>query len=329
MSLLSSETFALPPVLRLRLSYRLLADARVPEYKGAMLRGGFGFAFHSASCPSACWKKAAQCTQATICPYRWVFETPHPPEVRNYHDLQDVPRPFVIELPADRRKQIPAGETLEFGLHIIGRGIDFLPYFIFSFVRLGELGLGGDRVLAVLERVMVQDRWSVTGPTIYLDGQVLNSDVRTLTLGPAQVLAQATMLPTTVKLTLPTPLRIKARKAWVTTFDLAALVRAICWRLGALATFHGAGNWEIDYRPLITMTEQVSVANVATRWVDWERQSSRDQQARMELGGIVGEVELEHVPVDLRALLLAASLTHVGKACVFGHGAIQLAASAA
>jgi hypothetical protein len=44
----------------------------------------------------------------------------------------------------------------------------------------------------------------------------------------------------------------------------------------------------------------------------------------MTLGGILGSAVLREVPPDLRTVLLMGSLIHVGKACVFGHGAYRL-----
>ena len=113
------------PLLRARMTLRLLEDTDLPEHKGAMLRGGFGYAFQRASCPEGCWGRSDACAAVTLCPYRWVFETPRPPGVEPLHDLQDIPRPFVIEPPADGRTRYAAGDALEFGLVLIGRGIDY------------------------------------------------------------------------------------------------------------------------------------------------------------------------------------------------------------
>lgn len=109
-------TFPHLPVLRARLTYRLLQDTTLPPYKGALLRGGFGYAFQRASCARSCWGRAERCDAAILCPYRWVFETPRPDGVPHLHDLQDVPRPFVIEPPLDHKRQYAAGDALEFGL---------------------------------------------------------------------------------------------------------------------------------------------------------------------------------------------------------------------
>ena len=100
------------PILRARLTMRMLEDATLPPYKGAMLRGGFGYAFQRSSCPQACWGHSDTCAVSALCPYRWVFETPHPPEIGHLHDLQDLPRPFVIEPPHDQRTHFAAGDAL-------------------------------------------------------------------------------------------------------------------------------------------------------------------------------------------------------------------------
>lgn len=116
--------FVLPdlPVLRARVTLRLLEHAALPAFKGGMLRDGFGYAFQRASCPPACWSRSDACTIRPLCPYRSVFEPPHPPDVAQLHDLRDVPRPFMIEPPLDARMQYAAGDRLEFGLVLIGRG---------------------------------------------------------------------------------------------------------------------------------------------------------------------------------------------------------------
>jgi hypothetical protein len=145
---------------------RLLADVQLPAYQGAMLRGGFGYAFKRASYAQACWNHPSGCAIEALCPYRWVFETPHPPGVSHLHDLQDVLRPFVIEPPHEGRTHYGVGAALEFGLVLIGRGIDHLPFFLFSFEQLGRMGLGGARVPARLDRVEALRPWQPIGVTI-------------------------------------------------------------------------------------------------------------------------------------------------------------------
>ncbi len=332
--------FALPtdlPLLRMRISMRMLEDAPLPAFKGALLRGGFGYAFQRASCPQACWNHSDQCALKTVCPYRQVFETPHPPDVPHLHDLKDVPRPFVIEPPADTATHYAAGKMLEFQLVLIGQGIDALPYFFFGFEQLGRMGLGHQHARARLERVEALRPWQPTGPVVYQDGRVVLTveDNHPPNVHPVlgslpiydapTLLARAATLPADLRLELRTPLRVKARGTLLEQIEPAALVQALCWRLNALATFHGDGPWLVDHRVLVAQAQTITVEQEQVRWVDWERTSRRGGQARsMKLGGIIGSALLRGVPLEVRALLLVGSLVHVGKACVFGHGALEV-----
>ena len=140
-------------------------------------------------------------------------------------------------------------------------------------------------------------------------------------------MARAAQLPADLRISLSTPLRVKARGVFIETFDLGAIVQAACWRLNALATFHGGGPWDINHRALADEARAVAVEQPRVQWVDWERTSTREVQPRkMTLGGIIGGAVLRGVPPDVRAVLLAGSLVHVGKAAVFGHGAYRVEA---
>jgi hypothetical protein len=44
----------------------------------------------------------------------------------------------------------------------------------------------------------------------------------------------------------------------------------------------------------------------------------------MTLGGIIGGTTLRGAPPEVYAALRAGSLVHVGKACVFGHGWVEV-----
>jgi hypothetical protein len=314
------------PLLRARVSLRLLEDTTLPVYKGGMLRGGFGYAFQRASCPQSCWGNSQTCSVGALCPYRWVFETPRPPGIGSLHDLQDIPRPFVIEPPGDNRTSYSAGEALEFGVVLIGRGIDHLPYFLFSFEQLGRMGLGRGQARFRLERVEVLRPWEPTGPVIYQDGQVLSGATQELPLiTTTTIAARAATLSATLRLVLRTPLRVKARGDFLRVLDLPALIQAICWRLNALAIFHGGGAWDADHRALVAQAQAVVVAQQQVRWLDLLRTSTRGPEPKtMPQGGLVGTAMLEGVPPELRAVLLAGSVVHVGKACTFGHGGFQM-----
>lgn len=163
-----------------------------------------------------------------------------------------------------------------------------------------------------------------TGVAAYIDEAVRDlGDLPTHNL--AELPTRAAQLPADLQLTLQTPLRVKAGGSFIERVDLGAIVQAACWRISALATFYGHEPWIFDFRAVVAAARDVRVERADVRWVDWERTSTRGGGERqMKLGGLIGSAALREVPVAARAALLAGSLVHVGKACVFGHGRVEL-----
>ena len=84
-----------------------------------------------------------RCILKTKCACPYIFETPVPDGSRRMASLEHAPHPFVIEPPFDSRTQYAAGDVLVFVLVLVGRAIDYLPYFIFAFEQLGnDRGIG-------------------------------------------------------------------------------------------------------------------------------------------------------------------------------------------
>jgi hypothetical protein len=137
----------LPPAFTLahyRLTLEALEPLHLPPNKGSALRGGFGHTFKRLACAEP-WPCGQRCERGNACPYGYIFETTPPDESEVLSNLSEVPRPFVIEPPDDRRTFIPPGDRLTFGLTLVGRGINYLPYFIAVFRELGQVGLGKTR----------------------------------------------------------------------------------------------------------------------------------------------------------------------------------------
>ena len=120
--------------------------------KTNMLRGAFGTAFRRLCCIPQC-RDARQCPLAAACPYKQVFEPSPPPESDRLSKSQDVPRPFIFRATADTKTKFLPGEEFVFELVLIGRALDFLPYFVLSFRELAAQGLGLNRAKCQLESV--------------------------------------------------------------------------------------------------------------------------------------------------------------------------------
>jgi hypothetical protein len=324
----AAAVVTLPPlsIVRARVTMRMLEPATLPPYKGAMLRGGFGYAFQRATsaCPTTCWGHADACNATLVCPYRQYFEPERVAQGGPLHDLRDIPRAFVIEPPLDERRSYAAGDALEFGLVLIGKAIDVLPNFLYGFAELGRSGLGAQLAKARLEHAAALRPFQHSGLTIFADDEAhVPADPPTYNL--AELPSHAARLPADLRLTFQTPLRVKSGGAFIEHVDLAAIVQAACWRLAALTRFYGDRTWDVDYQPIVAAARRVRIERAETRWFDWERTSTRGGGRRsMKLGGLIGGVSLREVPLDVRTVLLAASLLHVGKATVFGHGQLAI-----
>ncbi len=124
----------------------------LPSYKGSTLRGGFGNAFKRVVCAL---KKndCADCILKEKCVYSYIFETPPPSDTKIMRKYISAPHPFIIEPPPERKRGYTPKDEITFGITLIGRAIDYLPYFIYTFDELGKMGIGKGRGRYELKRV--------------------------------------------------------------------------------------------------------------------------------------------------------------------------------
>jgi CRISPR-associated endoribonuclease Cas6 len=321
-----TSTLALPSNLTLT-HYRFILEAleplHLPPYKGSALRGGFGHTFKRLVCtnPLLCHER---CQLANECPYGYVFETSPPEGAEIFSRNQDVQRPFIIEPPRDRRELILPGERLNFGLTLIGHGMNLFPYFLAVFRELGWAGLGRTRgryELLTIDAVSpydgrVEDVYRADQQQIRITNLALNSEAMT---------AQAAELPTnrvTLEFLTPTRLKHKGRQVFEGP-PFQALIKALLGRTSSLSYFHCGQRLETDFRGLIDQAASVKMVAAESHWEDWSRVSGR-QKERINMGGLVGRVTYEGELEPFLPLLALGELIHVGKGTVFGNGQYRI-----
>jgi hypothetical protein len=298
---------------------------RVPPFKGSTLRGGFGHAFKHLVCFQPEVKTCASCLLRYTCPYSYVFETPVPPDAEVLSKNDRAPRPLVIEPPLDRRTDYPPGERLTFHVTLVGRAMDFLPYFLVAFQELGRQGLGRERGRFKLSRVEALAPFGEEAAPVYDEAQPAHIHARALPADWDSVEARAAQLPPDhVTLTFLTPARLKHKGRWVRQGPpFGALVKVLLGRVSSLSYFHCGERLEVDFRGLIDRAAEVHIAQSETHWEDWSRFSGRQKQ-RVEMGGLVGRVTYEGDLREYLPLLALGELVHVGKGTVFGNGQMSL-----
>jgi CRISPR-associated endoribonuclease Cas6 len=313
-----TDTLAALQLLPLQVTLRAQTPIQLPRYKGSALRGGFGAAFKETVCIVE-HRDCARCLLRARCAYPYVFDTPIPEGATRLRKYEAAPHPFVILPPLERHTSYQPGEMLTFGWTLIGRGADYLPYFIYTFERLGErYGLGKGRGRFLVEAV----RWlAPEGEPVVLYRGAEKTLQNTFRLLHVRELAGRAAVEPGDSLTLRflTPTRLVYAGSLTDSLDFHVLLRVLLRRLSNLAYFHCGTDLQLDFRGLIAAAEQVQTVASHLRWYDWERYSSR-QDARMPMGGVLGRVTYAGDLQPFLPLLWLGSYVHVGKGTSFGLG---------
>jgi hypothetical protein len=231
------------------------------------------------------------------------------------------PHPFVIEPPLERKSIYKPDEQLSFELTLIGKAIDYYPYFIYTFDELGKTGIGKGRGKFELHEAATSDGCIYTSENKKLAH--VNPDELSLILPDAYDSSQ-TSDNMTVKLTFITPTRISFDGHLTITLEFHMLIRTLIRRISLLYYFHCNGNLsEWNFKGIIEMAKQIKTKDSSLRWYDWERYSAR-QDTRMKMGGFIGDITFEGDIEPFMPLIRAGEILHVGKGTSFGLGKFQI-----
>ncbi len=301
---------------------RALEHINLPAYKGSTLRGGFGHAFKKVVCVNR-ERLCETCLLKEKCVYSYVFETPPPSDASKMRKYPYAPHPFVITPPLEEKRQYRQGETLCFELTLIGKSIDFLPYFIYTFDELGQIGIGKGKGKYKLEEL----RTSINkndGETLYSSAdKILRQNVQSMGLN--EILSHFSRFSSSNVLTLHflTPTRLKFDGKLSETLEFHVLIRNMLRRLSLLSYFHCGEELDLDFKGLIEKSLGIRVKTSNLRWVDWERYSNR-QETRMMMGGFTGAITFEGEIEPFLPYLLLGEYLHVGKGTSFGLGKYEI-----
>ena len=313
-----SRPLILPPLTRLRFRLRALDAIRLPAYSGSAWRGLLGHGLRR----TACVTRAPRCDGCLLlnhCVYASLFET-HAPLGVDTKRFAASPRPYVLDLNPTAPREIAVGDSLEPGIVLIGGASQQVPYLIHAMQHAGDRGLGRDRGRFALGAL---DRESEPGSGDWLTVY----DSAEGRYEPLEIpVAMAPPAPTSVRITLVTPLRIKRHGHFLRPGDFSAVdfLLNLCARLRLLAEHHGGDPAALEWTRLHNGAERIELCNCCLRWHDWTRWSSR-QDTLMQMGGLLGSFELAgpDLPSFWQALMYG-QWVHAGKGTTFGLGGYRL-----
>jgi hypothetical protein len=333
---------------------------RLPAWsKGNTLRGAFGMAFRRLVCIPQC-PRAAACPLDHRCPYKVIFEPSPPAGSERLSKSQDTSRPFVFRPPIEPRTTYAPGEDFEFGLNLIGRAIDYLPYFVLSFRDVARAGLGIGRAPCELTEVLVPGSARVPPASVYSaqdqlfhtpqtqpladwveqrlqalgcrppaarDGsRTTNHELQTVGNEPRASdrglrTKDKGLRTITVHFLTPTSLKFEGRAGVQPEFH--HLFKRVRDRLNMLCTFYGPGPIDADFKGLGERAEDVRTMASKLDWIERSRVSGKTHRPH-ELSGFVGSCSYQGWLNEFLPWVAAGELIGAGRHTAWGNGQYSL-----
>jgi hypothetical protein len=180
---MTPDDFAVLDLSCYELTLRASEAVSLPAFLGSTLRGAFGHALKEAVCVMN-HRDCARCLVADRCIYPYLFETPVPPDVPQLRGQAQAPHPIILTPPmlkareragrvsahslADGRRvrlvhspaesslegrhRMSRGERLTFGLLLMGRAVEYLPYVVYAVSEMARRGFGWSVRLSSLRK---------------------------------------------------------------------------------------------------------------------------------------------------------------------------------
>lgn len=294
---------------------RFSGSGRLPAFRGATLRGAFGYALKR----SVCIVRHGQCERCLLrarCAYPVVFEGV-PPQAREFmRKYPYVPQPMLFRVLTNEPEQVGPDTPYEFAIRLFGPAIEFFPYAVFAVLQMGERGLGRGRLAFTVERVLGLERElgaaDLTG--------ALPPPIRTAVELPA--FSDSGTRRVRVRLRFVTPIRLRIEGQISNKLSFRSFMAAAVRRLRILTHFYGNGADQIRPAAAFDAVDRTALISESLRTFAVKRRSQR-QQTEMNLSGLIGEMVFD-TDSALLPWLYAASACHVGKATSFGFGRLAV-----
>lgn len=278
--------------------------------------------FRRLVCSQKSSSSCRQCVMSGVCSYSIVFSTVNNSGSDLFIKNHEIPRPFLFDF-KDNRRFYRAGEEIELSLTLIGRAIDYFPYFFITLRELGKRGFGLKDESGKSGHYEIIKVIEENGSVIYrCEEPHVTAKLQDMTLG---VLINGPYDEVDlVKIKLLTPLRLKYEGRLCSRVEFHHLMLNILRRIAALYYFSEGKPLEIDHKEIIESAKKVETLDSHFQWYDYYRYSGH-QKNGMYLGGITGWAEYDGKQIKkFIPLLRVAEVIAIGKAATFGFGRIAV-----
>lgn len=302
------------PCKTFRFSLTIKSLTILPPYKGGIFRGAFGNSFRRAVCALKKIKRCDACILRNQCLYVSLFNPSAPSGFPDAEKYSSAPPPYVLNPPLDNRQVYHKGDKLAFNLVLMGRAVEALPYFIYSFIDMGERGVGRERGIYELSKVEI-----IHGRKNKLIYDNITATLKDFSLDECPISADEFSDFKKICLKFITPLRMKEKKDLITSFDFSFLFQRLLHRLDLLSAFYGKNGPLPVSGNLFEQAQKIQTLREKLYWYEWERYSG-NQKSLMKLGGLKGEIEVEGNLSPFMQYLKLGETVNVGQGTSFGLG---------
>ncbi|WP_297854420.1 CRISPR system precrRNA processing endoribonuclease RAMP protein Cas6 [Meiothermus sp.] len=309
------------PIGYLRVGLKAIQPIRLPAFAGSKLEGAFGRTLYQIACTRRDLQTCAPCPLRSVCPYAALYAPALPPHLE-VDSLENPPRPLVFETHMGQEREIAPGEAFEFGLRIVGKAVQHLPYLVAAIQQMGENGIGLTR--GRFELTEVRSVQPYTGETRLLasaDSPVVRLEVIPLNAADLPSLPQGPLT-----LHLETLTHLKSGGKMVETLQFPVLVRALQRRVSNLEQIYGGGkSLGANFSELPLLARGVELVEQQTRHAVQARSGKGKHPVIMN--GLVGRVTYSGDLRPFSTLLRFGELVGMGKWAHFGAGKYRIASA--
>jgi len=255
-----------------------------PYFIGSQLRGAFGYALKKVTCINPSFK-CEECFAKASCLYYEFYEQKNKP-----HKYR-----FDFELGRD---------FYDFSLYLFDDATTKLPYALSALnMMLSQNGLG-------VERRTYKEF------DIYIDDKLINKNSNLQIPKNSVKTFQIDKICQNITIQFITPLRVKKSNRFIRddNIELKDIVNSIYQRQMQLL--------EQGYKKFPYPIEG-QIVNKELHYKELTRMSNR-QKSTMNLGGLLGSIEVKNINKEAYEVLKVGELIGAGKQCVFGLGKIKV-----
>lgn len=284
------------PISRFCIKFQALENIHLPAYAGSTLRGAFGHALKNIACLTASNNRdQCQCQPAESCLYRRIFD-PAKQQLMLQNRVQDIAPPFLIEVHS-LPTRIAAGQNAHFYMVLFGEFAHRQQVLIqLAWQRALAIGLGEQRTT----------------------GQV-QSQLRCIELCDRPQLLEQISHQFKIKLLSHTRIQHHGKILTAENFDPAIFCHSVLRRY--LTLIEAYSDEALEPQHIQSLYEDIKKVqgNYQVDPVQWSRWSNRQKQ-KMQMDGLLGEIKLSAVSMQLANILYLGQWLHAGKGSVFGLG---------